>query len=155
MKTPYSLVLLVVVCAPALLLGCSSSSSNAGGSDGGPKDSSSTGDSGGDVIINNSNCVPPGTPNNSQGFGGYCSPNGGQCVTAGPDGSGALCTADFMGTPGNAWFCTFPCSAGFDCGPGLSCITQASSGQAGCVPTSCGFLAGDGGGSTSDAGAGD
>jgi hypothetical protein len=111
-------------------------------------------DSGADVILNTSNCVPPGTASNSQGIGGYCSPMGGQCASAGPDGSATLCSADFTGTPGNAWFCTYPCTPGFDCGSGSTCITEASSGQSGCVPTSCAFLAGDGGGTTGDSGGG-
>ena len=108
------------------------------------KDSGNPADVGPDVIIDPMNCVPFGTKPNSQGIGGYCSPGGGQCMAAGPDASGRLCTADIPGTPAHAWFCTYPCTASppGQCGTGATCVTETEG--SGCVPLICGYLA-DGG----------
>jgi hypothetical protein len=124
----------------ALAVACGSSSDNA--TDGGASDAHAS-DAKGDAIIDPMNCVPPGTPSNSQGIGGYCSPMGGQCTMAGPGGSATLCSADFQ-APAHAWFCTFPCTSSSTCGPGATCV-NSSMGE-GCVPASCLYLEGDGGG---------
>jgi polyhydroxybutyrate depolymerase len=103
-----------------------------------------------DVIIDPNNCVPPGTPNNAAGVGGYCSPSGGQCAHAGPDASSTICTADFgSAVPPHAWFCTDLCSVdagSVACGsPGPACIATPE-GESVCLPETClSFLAGDAG----------
>jgi hypothetical protein len=102
-----------------------------------------------DVIDNPDNCVKPGTANNTQGIGGYCSPSGGQCATAGPGGTPTLCSADYSTTP-NAWFCTAPCPA--NCGSGAACVATATG--AICAPTACLGYLGDAGILT-DGGAGE
>ncbi|HEY6460687.1 MAG TPA: PHB depolymerase family esterase [Polyangiaceae bacterium] len=92
-----------------------------------------------DAILDPENCVPPGTPNNEAGIGGYCSPGGGQC------GADTLCTADF-GAPAHAWFCTNLCNDGgvANCGsPGPACVTVE--GESVCLPESCLVLLADGG----------
>jgi hypothetical protein len=105
-----------------------------------------SGDAG--IIIDPDNCVAPGTPNNSEGVGGYCSPNGEQCLKAGPGGTPTICTADIGGTPAHAWFCTYPCTTQSMCGTGNTCVTTAAG--SGCVPDACLSLA-DGGFSTDGA----
>ena len=84
------------------------------------------------VVNDPDNCVPPGTAGNSLGIGGYCSPLGGQCDTAGPGGAARICTADLTSTPAHAWFCTYPCSQQSDCGNGEVCFQNAQG--AGCIP---------------------
>lgn len=122
---------------PLVFLGCSN---NSGGSDAG---SDATTDAGVDVIIDPQNCVAPGTKPNDQGMGGYCSPGGGQCDTAGPGGAPRICTADVAGTPAHAWFCTYPCDPTTNCGTGATCLGDSMGN--GCVPTACDYLAGDAG----------
>lgn len=117
-----------------LLFGCSSSSSG-----------SSPGDSGGDTIGDPNNCVPPGSKPNERGMGGYCSPGGGQCLYAGPDGGARICTADVPDTPAHAWFCTYVCNVDGDCGTDAYCATDPKTKQKGCVPTVCKKLQGDAG----------
>lgn len=108
-----------------------------------PKDAGAdAADAGPDVIIDPQNCVAPGTKPNDQGMGGYCSPGGGQCDTAGPGGAARICTADVTGTPEHAWFCTYPCTTSATCGTGASCISNSQG--SGCVPDVCDYLA-DGG----------
>jgi hypothetical protein len=143
---------------------CSSSSSSGTTTtqgDSGPGGDGSTGGDGGNVINDPANCVPPGTAGNSLGIGGYCSPLGGQCDTAGPGGAARICTADLTSTPAHAWFCTYPCSHGSDCGSGEVCF-QNSQG-AGCIPNTpaclsldvdAGFIIEDDAGTTADAGDG-
>jgi hypothetical protein len=146
------ILLLVVGLASGAPLACSSSSSS---NPGAPKDAST----GSDVAIINDpqNCVPPGTPNNAAGVGGYCSPGGGQCANAGPEAGGTICTADFGSVvPAHAWFCTDLCEldASDSCGVGGPPCVSAE-GELVCLPNACmGFLAGleDGG---TDAPAGD
>lgn len=105
-------------------------------------------DAGPDVIVDPDNCVPPGTPNNAAGVGGYCSPNGGQCNL--PDGGSTICTADFGSTvPAHAWFCTDLCdvdAGAVACGsPGPACVATPE-GESVCLPETClAFLAGDAG----------
>jgi len=138
-RVRYTIVLLSVAAGLGAVVGCSSSSSKgSGGSDAG--DAGGGADVGVDVIINPNNCVAPGTPNNSEGVGGYCSPNGGQCDTAGPGGSPTLCSGDYD-TMMNVWFCTVPCPA--NCGTGAVCVTTAMG--SGCTPTSCLSYLGDAG----------
>ncbi len=129
-----AIVLLAVALGCVVVpVACSSSSSGTAG----PKDASS----GSDVAIINDpqNCVPPGTPNNAFGVGGYCSPGGGQCANAGPEAGGTICTADFGSiVPAHAWFCTDLCEidAAFACGdPGPPCIS--AEGELVCVPPTC------------------
>jgi hypothetical protein len=137
-------------------LACSSSSSGTAA----PNDASTGGDS--NVINDPQNCVPPGTPNNPFGVGGYCTPGGGQCATAGPDAAGTICTADFgQVVPAHAWFCTTLCDtdASNPCGnPGPPCVS--AEGENVCLPPSCqGFVtaleeAGADGGAPGDASSG-
>jgi hypothetical protein len=89
------------------------------------------------VIIDPQNCVAPTATNNELGMGGYCSPGGHQCDTAGPSGAARLCSADY-GAPAHAWFCTYPCSVVSDCGSGEACIGDAQG--TGCVPNACTYL---------------
>ncbi len=115
---------------------CSSSSNNVGVvgvTDSGAGDTGTTADSG--VINDPDNCVPPGTAGNELGIGGYCSPLGGQCDTAGPGGAARICTADLTSTPAHAWFCTYPCTGPSDCGSGEVCFENNEG--AGCIPNSC------------------
>ena len=121
-----------------MVLGLFACSNNAPQTDAG----ADAGDAGIDVIIDPQNCVPPGTKPNDQGMGGYCSPGGGQCDTAGPSGAPRICTADVSGTPEHAWFCTYPCTTSATCGAGVSCISNSQG--SGCVPDICDYLA-DGG----------
>jgi poly(3-hydroxybutyrate) depolymerase len=140
------------VLAPALVAAaaCSSSSSKSAPGRDASTDVSDGGrivDAGPDVIVDPNNCVPPGTPNNAAGVGGYCSPGGGQCIL--PDGSSTICTADFGMVPAHAWFCTDLCDVDAGtvaCGsPGPACI-QTPYGESVCLPEMCfGFLSGDGG----------
>lgn len=114
------------------------------------------------VINDPDNCVPPGTAGNELGIGGYCSPLGGQCDTAGPGGAARICTADLTSTPAHAWFCTYPCSQPSDCGSGEVCFQNAQG--AGCIPNTNACLSldvdagsiitGDDAGTTTDAGDG-
>lgn len=129
---------------------CSSSSDNGTGTSdaGSGTDGTTGGDSGGGkdsgVINDPQNCVAPGTTGNSLGIGGYCSPLGGQCDTAGPGGAARICTADISGTPAHAWFCTYPCSHTSDCGNNAVCYQNDQG--AGCIPTACLALDADAGG---------
>jgi hypothetical protein len=142
MKRFLGLGISVLVLGFGYVTACSSSSTTSSG----PQDAGKTsegGGGGGDAAVINDpmNCVAPGTANNSQGIGGYCSPGGGQCTTAGPGGAPRICTADVDGTPMHAWFCTYPCSGSTDtttCGPGAACVTATMG--TGCVPMSCAFL---------------
>ena len=118
-----------------------STSSGDSGTDGTTGGDSSTKDSG--IVNDPQNCVPPGTPNNANGVGGYCTPLGGQCDTAGPGGAARICTADLTSTPAHAWFCTFPCEHTSDCGSGSVCF-ESDQGS-GCVPTACLSLNADAG----------
>ncbi|HEY1694169.1 MAG TPA: hypothetical protein VGG39_18500 [Polyangiaceae bacterium] len=149
------------IAAVAVVLGCSvplaCSSSSKSGAGGGGVDASTDG-SDAAVVNDPLNCIPPGTPNNAAGVGGYCTPNGGQCANAGPDAEGTICTADF-GTvvPAHAWFCTTLCEIDASvtgCGEnGPPCVS--AEGEFVCLPAACsGFLtaleeagagAGDGG----------
>ena len=88
------------------------------------------------MIVDPSNCVPPGAAPNDQGIGGYCSPSGGQCASAGPGGSPRICTADLAGAPAHGWFCTYPCPT--NCGAGAACVPTSMGSD--CVPTSCDAL---------------
>lgn len=131
-------VLLAVGLGCVVPVACSTSSSGTAGG----KDASTDGaDAGGDAHVINDplNCIPPGTPNNAAGVGGYCSPGGGQCANAGPDAEGTICTADFGSVvPAHAWFCTDLCEldAAFSCGnPGPPCIS--AEGELVCVPPTC------------------
>jgi hypothetical protein len=127
--------LYAIIAGASILGGAFVACSNGNGqADGG----SDAGDAGIDVVIDPQNCVPPGTAPNDQGMGGYCSPGGEQCVTAGPGGAPRICTADVTGTPAHAWFCTYPCTSSSMCGTGASCITTAMG--SGCVPTVCDYL---------------
>ena len=116
-------------CSILLAAACSSSSSSgAVTSDASTSDdgAASSSDGGGSA-----NCVPPGTPNNELGIGGYC--------TTAADCPGELCTALFD-APANAWFCSKICANGQPCGTGEVCAVD-SRGIA-CVPLVC---FGDGG----------
>lgn len=99
-----------------------------GGTEGGP-------DVAPDVIIDPQNCVAPGTANDDEGVGGYCSPGGGQCSASGPGGSPRICTADLAGTAAHTWYCTYPCMGPNDCGTGAQCA-NTSEGMM-CVPPAC------------------
>jgi hypothetical protein len=156
----HTIAILTVAGSLAALVACSSSSS--GGSGGNGVDSGAVQDSGSgsadvgaDVIINPNNCVKPGTPNNAQGVGGYCSPGGGQCNTAGPGGSPTLCSGDYNSMM-NVWFCTLPCPQQA-CGTGAVCVTTAMG--SGCTPLTCLSYLGDAGtlydGGNADDAAGD
>jgi hypothetical protein len=92
-------------------------------------------DAAADVIVDPKNCVPPGTPSNSAGVGGYCSPGGGQCDMVGPEGTAEICTADLAGTPAHDWYCTTPCSMPGQCGSGATCANTPAGSR--CVPTKC------------------
>ena len=103
-----------------------------------------------DGAVDPLNCVPPGTPNNAAGVGGYCSPGGGQCADAGPNHTSTICTADFGAmVPPHAWFCTNLCSVdagAVACGsPGPACI-ETPQGEPVCLPEMCLAFLGDGGG---------
>jgi hypothetical protein len=132
------------VACVASFAACSSSSSSGSTT---TDDAGTGGDSGANVdsgVINDpANCVPPGTAGNSLGIGGYCSPLGGQCDTAGPGGAARICTADLTSTPAHAWFCTYPCSQPSDCGSGEVCFQNAQG--AGCIPNTCLYLDADAG----------
>src|SRR5450755_4482664 len=69
-----AIVLLAVGLGCAVPVACSTSSSGTAGG----KDASTDGADGADAHIINDpqNCIPPGTPNNAAGVGGYCSPGG-------------------------------------------------------------------------------
>ena len=114
-------------CTVLLAAACSSTSSSGGEtSDAAASDTGSTSDGGGSA-----NCVPPGTPNNEVGIGGYC--------TTATDCPGALCTAQF-GAPANAYFCSKICAQGQSCGSNEICAVDARG--IACVPSVC---FGDGG----------
>jgi hypothetical protein len=100
-------------------------------------------DAGPDVIVDPKNCVPPGTMSNSEGAGGYCSPGGGQCAMAGPEGAPEICTADLTATPAHDWYCTLPCSKTIPCGAGATCANTPMGSR--CVPTTCESFIPDGG----------
>ena len=145
-RTP-ALLLVVGFNGYALVACSSSSASNSGGPSDAASDRSSSGgtDAGPDVILDPNNCVPPGTPSNAAGVGGYCSPGGNQCLHAGPpEAGGTICTADFGSqVPAHAWFCTDLCerdAASTGCGAGgPPCITVE--GESVCIPTACmGFV---------------
>ena len=70
----------------ATVIGCSSSSSSGGA---GASDASAGGSDGAGAETHDASgtCVPPGTPNNELGVGGYCDKS--------TDCPGALCTALF------------------------------------------------------------
>jgi len=136
--------------------GCSSSSATgpATGADGGKhvgdgghsREATVEGSAGGvdahpDVIIDPSNCVAPSAASSENGVGGYCSPGAGQCAHAGAGGTATLCTADIP-APSHEWFCTIPCSAPSDCGPGGGACLSAPFGQI-CVPPACAGNLGD------------
>lgn len=150
---------LLTAAVTAIGVACSSSSN---------KSSSSSTDAGGDagsgfetstadvnyadiLIVDNNNCVAPGTPNNAEGIGGYCSPGAGQCAMAGPGGTPTLCSADY-GAPAHDWFCTYPCSGPSTCGSGSLCVSTATG--ASCVPASCLAEEGDAGYTILDGGEG-
>lgn len=122
-------------------VGCSSSSSGGGAATGGDASSSADGTSG-DAHDGSHNCVPPGTPNNEQGVGGYCE--------QASDCPGAFCSALF-GAPPDDWFCTKICANGEPCGSGETCATDPQKGTA-CVPTVCIGDAGTGDSGSADAG---
>lgn len=74
------------------------------------------------------NCVPPGTPNNAVGIGGYCE-QGSDC----PD---SFCSAT-VGAPKGAWFCTNVCNEDAHCqDPNIACVADGA-GRKGCVPKVC------------------
>lgn len=118
---------ILVVC---FLVACSSDDHDGdGGVEGGP-------DVQPDVIVDTANCVAPTTSNDSEGVGGYCSPGGGQCATAGPGGAPRICSADLAGAEPHEWYCTYPCTTSADCGSGAQCLATAQ-GMI-CVPPACG-----------------
>ena len=120
-------------------VGCSSSSSDGVGA----TSDASPSDGGGDEKHDGPhNCVPPGTPNNELGVGGYCD--------EASDCPGTLCSGLF-GAPADDWFCTKICANGEPCGSGETCATDPARGTA-CVPTVCIVDAGDGDASITDAG---
>lgn len=128
------IVTVAVIIGLGFLIGCSSDdSSNAAPSDAG--DAS--------AALSGNNCVAPGTAANENGIGAYCSPKGGQCDKVGPGGAPRICTADLPDTPGNAWFCTFPCAEDKECGAGAVCHHEDRG--SGCIPIACKALAGDAG----------
>lgn len=86
-----------------------------------------------DVIVDPQNCVAPGTPNNGEGVGGYCSPGGGQCASSGPGGSPRICTADLASATEHEWYCTYPCSQTSDCGNTAICVALQQGMM--CVPS--------------------
>jgi hypothetical protein len=93
------------------------------------------------VVVDPMNCVPPGTPSNAAGVGGYCSPGGGQCNHDTPDAAPTICTADF-GAAAHLWFCTVACTTTAACGPGSATCVAAANGNA-CVPSACSAFAAD------------
>jgi hypothetical protein len=131
------LAVLAASCAPALLLACASTTSSGGGAAPFiPSDAQQY-----ETAPVLTNCVPPGTPSNANGVGGYCTPGGGECAAGGPDGAIAICTAD-TNAPNNAWFCTIMCETTASCGPGSATCVSAIQGQA-CIPAACADLLGD------------
>lgn len=110
------------------------STADAGTPDTGAGDAQSAVDAGATSDAPSSgNCVPPGTPNNEKGVGGYCSPGGGECAS---DAAGfILCSGD-VGAPVGSYFCTTPCSADDQCGTNAYCANDPR-GRA-CVPNACG-----------------
>jgi hypothetical protein len=79
------------------------------------------------------NCVPEGSPGNSNGVGKYCSKGGLQCNLF---SFAKYCTVDFKSNV--PAFCTNQCNADSDCGDGAVCATDATgSGQKGCTPVAC------------------
>jgi hypothetical protein len=134
-----AIVLLAVGLGCVVPVACSSSSSGTTGEKDASTDGGAAADSDAHIINDPQNCIPPGTPNNAAGVGGYCSPGGGQCANAGPDAEGTICTADFGSVvPAHAWFCTDLCEldAAFSCGnPGPPCIS--AEGELVCVPPTC------------------
>jgi hypothetical protein len=73
------------------------------------------------------NCIPPGTPNDARGIGGYCE--------TGEDCPSSFCSALFK-APDDAWFCTIPCKIDDDCGDDAACMSDARG--IACVPLVCG-----------------
>jgi hypothetical protein len=138
------LVVLAASSAPALMLACASSAGTSTGT-------GTAGGTGATTFVPSdaqpeatpvpTNCVPPGTPSNANGVGGYCSPGGGECAGGGPDGAVSICTAD-TNAPNNAWFCTILCDTTANCGPGGATCLSAIQGQA-CIPPACAALLGD------------
>lgn len=110
------------ICLFLVTPGCSSSSSPST-DDGGESDASANAD----AHDGAGNCVPPGTPNNELGLGGYCD--------KAADCPGALCTGLF-GAPDGYWFCSKICANGEPCGSGETCATDPARGTA-CVPNVC------------------
>jgi hypothetical protein len=158
-EIPLVLVVLAFASGSSAVVACSSSSSQGtGGTVDASTDGKAASDSGGGSDAGSDgydplNCVPPGTPNNAAGVGGYCTKGGNECAI--PDGGPTICTADFpMLVPPHAWFCTDLCSpdaAAVACGnPGPPCIQSAATmGMAVCLPPSCqSFLNATDGGST-------
>jgi hypothetical protein len=125
-------------CSILLAAACSSSSSSVASTsnDASTANDAATSSEGG----GSSNCVPPGTPNNELGIGGYCD--------KAADCPGELCTALFDAPP-NAWFCSKFCVHGEPCGSNEVCAVGAQG--IACVPLIC---FGDGG-MIFDAGASD
>lgn len=116
------------ICVIFLAAACSSSSSSASSS----SDASAGNDTGSVTAEGggSTNCVPPGTPNNELGIGGYCD--------KASDCPGQLCTALFDAPP-NAWFCSKFCAQGQPCGTGEVCAVDTRG--VACVPAVC-FLDG-------------
>jgi hypothetical protein len=138
MRIPSLLRCLACVTCLWACAACSSSSDSGGATDAGHD--TGTGDP--------DNCVAPGSKGNELGMGGYCSPGGGECNYAGPDGGARICTADVPDTPAHAWFCTYPCNVDTDCGSANYCATDPKTKNKGCVPVACKYLQPDAG--TSD-----
>jgi hypothetical protein len=100
-------------------------------------------DGGVDVGAAVHNCTPTTSKPNPEGIGGYCTPNGQQCTTAGPAGKGGtVCTADLPQAPPNGWFCTLPCVTAATCGTNTVCDVTPQGQE--CIPVACDFLV-DGG----------
>ena len=85
-------------------------------------------------------CVPPGTPNNEKGMGGYCT----STTDCDGDAGVRLCSKDFGGAD---WFCTYPCVMDDECGSGEYCAHTPQG--SGCVPLAC--ASSDGGASDASA----
>jgi len=96
-----------------------------------------------DVATSVINCTSTTSKPNLAGIGGYCTPGGQQCTTAGPAGKGGtVCTADLPQAPPNGWFCTLPCVTAATCGTNTVCDVTPQGQE--CIPVPCEFLV-DGG----------
>ena len=84
------------------------------------------------------NCVPPWTPNNEVGVGGYCETDQ-DCRT---EAGAALCSG-LYGAPEHDWFCTRLCMTASECGSGETCAQNPNGPQKACAPLVC--LAADAG----------